>query len=57
MGIEIEYLRMSNSPITEAYRFGIIREYVKADLYYQTLNVKTVEEEPLYTVMLRYLIQ
>ena len=32
-------------------RQGIIREYVMADLYYQTLNVKTVEEEPVYTVM------
>ena len=52
MGLPVEYLRMSSSPDTEAYRLAIVREYVKADLYYQTLNVKTVEEEPLYTVML-----
>ena len=33
---------------------NIIREYLKADLYYQTLNVKTVEEEAVYTVMWHY---
>ena len=51
LGIGMEYLRLSSSLTTEAYKMGIIREYVKADLYYQTLNVKTVEEEPVYTVM------
>ena len=51
LGVGIEYLRLSSSLTTEAYKMGIIREYVKADLYYQTLNVKTVEEEPVYTVM------
>ena len=53
LGLEIEYLRMSNSEdgMTEGIRMDIVRQYVKADLYYQTLNVKTVEEEPVYTVM------
>ena len=41
----------SSSAATEAYRSDIIREYVKADLYYQTLDVNTVEEEAVYTVM------
>ena len=50
MGVGIEYLRLSNSIMTEGYKEGIIREYVKADLFYQTLNIKTVEEEPVYTV-------
>ena len=47
----IEYLRMSNSLITEEIKTILVREYAKADLYYQTLNVKTVEEEPVFTVM------
>ena len=51
LGVGIEYLRLSNSIMTEGYKEGIIREYVKADLFYQTLNVKTVEEEPVYTVI------
>ena len=52
MGIfEIDYLSMSNSLTTEAIKMAITREYVKADLYFQTLNVKTVEEMPVYTVM------
>ena len=52
LGIEIEYLRMSNSIATEGIKMALTREYVKADLFYQTLNVKTVEEEPVYTVIL-----
>ena len=51
LGYPIEYLRMSHSEATEVTRQGLVREYVKADLSYQTLNVKTVEEEPVYTVM------
>ena len=49
--IEIDYLRISQSLVTESIKMAITREYVKADLYFQTLNVKTVEEEPVYTVM------
>ena len=51
LGVGIEYLRLSSSPVTDAYQLGITREYVKADLFYQTLNIKTVEEEPVYTVI------
>ena len=41
---------MSQSDLVEAYRIGIVQQYAKADLYYQTLNVKTVEEEAVYNV-------
>ena len=45
---------MSQSEETEKYRIGLVKQYAKANLYYQTLNVKTVEEEAVYNV--KYLI-
>ena len=50
MGINIEYLATSTSSVTEKLKLDLMSEYVKVDLYYQTLNVKTVEEEPVYSV-------
>ena len=41
---------MSHSEEAEAFRIGIVNQYAKADLYYQTLNIKTVEEEAVYNV-------
>ena len=50
LGINIEYLATSTSSVTEKLKLDLMSEYVKVDLYYQTLNVKTVEEEPVYSV-------
>ena len=41
---------MSQSEETEKYRNGLVKQYAKANLYYQTLNIKTVEEEAVYNV-------
>ena len=54
LGFPVEYLGISHSEETERYRIGILQQHAKADLYYQTLNVKTVEEEAVYNV--KYLI-
>ena len=51
LGVPIEYLKLSYSDLTEVARQYIVREYVKADVYYQSLNVKIVEEEAVYTVI------
>ena len=51
MDFPIEYLKLSYSEMTEAAKQYLVREYVKVDVYYQTLNVKTVEEEAVYTVI------
>ena len=51
MDVPIDYLKLSHSGMTDEVRQYLVREYVKVNVFYQTLNVKTVEEEAVYTVI------
>ncbi len=50
MGVSAE--KLNNPKIREALKEDIQKDFAKATVYYQTLNVQTISQEPKYSVRL-----